>query len=169
MKPLKDIVRELKHKNIDDVRIIPASRIALANWVPVKCRYGCSLYGKSWSCPPSTPPFEEAERMIRGYRTALFIRFRPGSRGKAPQDTVLNIERTLFLSGYHKAFAFFPEPCSECKKCAYPKNCKHPDRRRPTTESFGVDFFTTAKNIGVRMEVLQEKKSYILNTLVLVE
>jgi predicted metal-binding protein len=169
MKPLKELIPEISGPAIKGIRPIPASRISVADWVRLKCMYGCTLYGRSWSCPPASPSLEEARKILREYRTALFVTFKPGKDAGKMNEILLEMERKLFLEGYCKAFAFFPSPCSLCKKCAYPKDCKHPGKKRPTPEAMGIDVFRTAANAGIRMDVLKEKKPFSMSTLVLAE
>ncbi len=170
MKPLKELIPEISRRpDIQEIRAIPASRISIANWVRLKCQYGCTLYGGSWSCPPAAPSLEETRKIMREYRTALFVKFMPNRAASGLNETLLEIERKLFLSGYCKAFAFFPSPCSFCKKCAYPKHCRYPDKKRPTNEAMGIDIFRTAANIGIKLDILKEKKPFSMSTLILVD
>lgn len=173
MKPLSAIVKSVmkKHNDIEEIKPIPATKIAAGDWVGIKCQYGCSFYGRSWSCPPATPTIGDARKVLDDYRTALFIRFKPSglSSRKKHEEALLDIERSLLLSGYYKAFAFFPGPCSACSKCAYPKGCVHPERKRPTAEAFGIDIFLTARNAGLPLSVLKEKKAFSDNSIVLIE
>ncbi len=172
MKPLKELIPGIsKQPGIQEIRQIPASRISAANWVRLKCQFGCTLYGRSWSCPPATPSIDETRKILREYRTALFVMFKPKSPGKpgSMNQTLLEIEKKLFLEGYCKAFALFPSPCSLCRKCAYPKQCTHPEKKRPTNEAVGIDIFRTATNIGIKLDVLKEKKPFSMSTLILVD
>jgi len=164
-KPINDIVRDItrKHSDITEIRVIPAARISLADWVGLKCMYGCTKYAKSWSCPPAAPSKDEAGRILKEYRTVLFVSLRPGNH----DDTVLDIERMLFKEGYYRAFGFFTSPCSFCKSCAYPKECRHPEKKRPTSEALGIDIIRTARNIGIKLE-MTEKPPFV-NTIVLID
>ena len=46
-----------KGKNYGLNAIFPFSidKIAVAEWVHLKCRYGCNRYNTNWCCPPATP------------------------------------------------------------------------------------------------------------------
>ena len=52
-------------------RIIRARRIVTAEWVRLKCQFGCGGYGKRLCCPPHTPTPEQMRRAIAGYEYAL--------------------------------------------------------------------------------------------------
>ena len=71
---------------------------------------------------------------------------------------VLEIERTAFLDGHYFAFAI--RTCNLCKVCAVAQGnpCPTPDKVRPCDQSFGIDVYKTARNLGLPCEVLQNKQ-----------
>ena len=60
----------------------------------------------------------------------------------------ISLERMLFLEGYYKAFSLVGECCALCKECAYPEDCRFPQEKRPSVESFSIDVIGTLKNLG---------------------
>jgi hypothetical protein len=48
-------------------------QIILAEWVHLKCRYGCSKYNTNWCCPPATPRPEKVRKIIDEYSNALLL------------------------------------------------------------------------------------------------
>jgi predicted metal-binding protein len=71
------------------------------------------------------------------------------------------LERTVFLAGYYKAFAFLCGPCDLCRTCvAVPTKgdktaaCQHPDQARPAMEAAGIDVFATVRAAGLPIEVV---------------
>jgi predicted metal-binding protein len=56
----------------DDIRLISAELIAVAEWV--RWRYGCRAYGKHFCCPPFVPDPEDTRKLLAGYRHALLVR-----------------------------------------------------------------------------------------------
>lgn len=67
-----------------DVRIIPASKVVVEDRVVLKCRVGCSNYGKTLACPPYTPSAEEFRKIVGEYNYALFMKF--ASRAEAGSE-----------------------------------------------------------------------------------
>lgn len=59
----------------DEFRWLPAADITVAQWVRMKCTYGCDEYGKSVACPPKNPPVSECERFMREYSQAAIFHF----------------------------------------------------------------------------------------------
>ncbi len=148
---------------------IGADKIIVAEWVNLKCRYGCMRYNTNWCCPPATPDPERTRRILSEYSTALLL---VGS--KSHTDFCVNnakkravqvrcwkgtivMERMLFLEGYYKAFSLVGECCALCKKCTYPQDCRFPQEKRPSVESFSIDVIGTLQNLGLNSQVAVNK------------
>jgi len=145
-------------------------KIIVADWVNLKCRYGCKQYNTNWCCPPATPSIEAVRGILSDYsRAALLVGrknspdfYRNNKRKRAMQvrcwkGTVI-LERMLFLEGYYKAFSLVGESCALCKTCAYPEDCKFPQEKRPSVESFSIDVIGTLKNLGITSVVNSDIK-----------
>jgi len=135
-----------------DARIIPAEGIYTAEWVRLRCQYGCGMYGRSLACPPHSPTPAQTRRVLEEYTTALLIR----SNGDADVcEIATKIEREAFLDGYYKAFSFHAGPCHFCENCDPSKPCRNPSLARPAMEAAGIDVFATAHRAGLPLEVLR--------------
>ncbi len=144
------------------------NNIVVAQWVNLKCRYGCSQYKANWSCPPATPDLSEVKTIFSEYSTALLLVgnqnrndfYRDSNRNRTDQvkywKGTVSLERMLFLKGYDKAIGLVSGACSLCKKCAYPDACRFPMEKRPTVESFYIDLVGTLKNLGINTKVALE-------------
>jgi predicted metal-binding protein len=145
---------------IENIYPFSTEEIVVAEWVQLKCRYGCTRYNRSWCCPPATPAPEKVREIISEYSVALLLQsthclpsfYHEDGRKRASlvrcwKGTV-SLERMLFLDGYHKAFGLVGESCSLCKKCVYPRNCRFPQEKRPSLESFSIDVIGTLQRLG---------------------
>ncbi|WGI16881.1 DUF2284 domain-containing protein [Methanonatronarchaeum sp. AMET-Sl] len=162
-----------------DYCVFDAGLIVVEDWVRLRCRYGCSSYGKFYSCPPYTPSVDETRELVGEFDWAVMFFFRdldPGeetsSMGhyfqkqiRGVHEVMLEAERQSFLNGYYKAFSFWGLPCSYCKECTIQTNspetsckegCRHPTKIRPTIEGSGINAFKTAENIGIDLKILQD-------------
>jgi predicted metal-binding protein len=153
-----------KH-GFDDFKWIDPATIVVAEWVRMKCMYGCSGFGKNACCPPNTLPVVECRRFFDEYRTAAIFHFekkvaKPEDRRQWCREInkrLLELERGVFLSGYHKAFLLFVDSCHLCAECANTRaECKNPKSARPAPEAMAVDVFATARGCGYPIEVLSE-------------
>jgi len=137
----------------------------VAQWVRMKCMFGCSEYGRNASCPPNTPSVPECRRFFGEYKTAAIFHFqktvdRPEDRGAWTRQVnmaLLEVEREIFLSGYQKTFLLFMDSCRICSECVGERiECKNRVSARPAPESMAVDVFATARQFGYPIEVLSD-------------
>ncbi|MCP4114490.1 MAG: methyltransferase domain-containing protein [Desulfobacteraceae bacterium] len=142
-------------------RAVPLSpdRVVTAPWVRMKCRFGCAGFGNNLQCPPRTVDHEETRAMLDAYTTAILVQGAPP--GKEFHQRLLDLEKTAFLAGFHKAFVFGAGPCPVCPACPDTGICRHPDRARPAMEASGIDVYTTARNAGFSLTPVQEKHNYV--------
>ncbi len=139
--------------------ILPAVEIATGSWVRQKCRFGCSEYGKKLQCPPYSINYSETEEMLKSYSWCMLVEDMPP--GNKFHKKLLNLEKRLFLAGFHKAFSFGAGPCTVCKKCPEDNICRHPDKARPSMEASGIDVYEICKAAGIRLKPVSEKGRYV--------
>jgi predicted metal-binding protein len=182
----KDLISELgqigRKYNINEIVPIKTDDICVAPWVRLKCKFGCSKYGKSWCCPPETPDPEKMQIILDGYREALLLcgtikncdfYLENQKKRRIQVNTwkgTLALERRIFLAGYYKAIGLVSENCALCKTCPYPRECKFPQDRRPSVESCSIDIFRTLENINRQFQIAQDVSSeYSCYSIILLE
>ena len=163
-----------KKHGINEAMVIYTAKIDVRDYVALKCKFGCSRYGKSHNCPPNTHTPEEARKIMAEYKKALLVggEVKGGFAGqKKISEGIIAIERALFLEGYYKAFALAPGSCVECKDCTYEKgaNCIYPELCRPSMESIGIDVFSTLKKFKKNLHVIKDRTSFMSYGLILLE
>jgi len=83
---------------------------------------------------------------------------------------VAALERELFLAGYHRAWGMGASPCAFCETCNLAGPCRFPRQARPSMESCGIDVYTTVRQAGWEIEVVQTPEApFRLFALVLME
>ena len=151
-----------KGENYGLTAIFPFSidQIVVAEWVRLKCHYGCSRFDSNWTCPPAAPGPDKVRTILDEYKLALLLVgtkncsdfYLDNGRKRISQvrcwKGTISLERMLFLEGYYKAFSLVGECCALCKECAYPEKCRFPQEKRPSVESFSIDVIGTLKNLG---------------------
>ena len=165
---LDELLENNRNSGLETIIPFPVEKIDVAEWVRLKCQFGCCQYGTNWCCPPASPDLEKTNAVLQEYSLALLL---IGSRQcknfylsnasrRAEQvrtwNEVVRIERKLFLQGYDKAISLVSGACALCKKCTYPKACRFPKERRPPIEAFSIDLIGTLKNLGINTPVAQE-------------
>ncbi len=154
-----------ENQGYTDFKWIEPQKIVVAQWVRMKCLFGCAESGKNATCPPSVPSVSECRQFFSEYRTGAMFHFEktvdhPEDRHawtRGVNTKLLDLERAVFLMGYEKAFLLFMDSCYLCDECAkLRKACKQPRLARPSPESMGIDVFTTARQYGYPIKVLSD-------------
>ena len=150
---------------ITDYRWLDPAEIVVAEWVRMKCVYGCREYGRNAACPPNAPPVDACARFFREYKRAAVFHFaktvdRPEDRhpwSRKLSLELLKLEHAVFKAGYVKAFLIFFDSCGLCLECAGSRTaCKEPKLSRPTADALAVDVFSTVRKLGYPIKVLSD-------------
>jgi predicted metal-binding protein len=172
-------IRVLGEKyHMDEIALLRTRDIAVADWVQLRCKYGCKKYATNWCCPPETPTPDQTKTLLQEYKKAFLLsgkiknsEFHKDSQKKRRTQVAMwkgtvALERQLFLWGYYKAFALVSENCALCRQCTYPDTCIFPMYRRPSVESCSIDIFQTLRNIGkpftIAHDVTEQYRCYSL-------
>jgi predicted metal-binding protein len=156
----------VRSHGVTDFRWIDPKAIVVAQWVRMKCEFGCRHYGHNATCPPNTPTVDECRRFFAEYSSTLVMHFpkafaNPDERHAWTREVNLGlseVERDVFLAGHHRAFLLFMDSCGICAECGATRaECKEPRIARPTPEGMAMDVFTTVRQIGYPIEVLTER------------
>ncbi len=152
----------LKEKGYTDYRWIDPRKIVVAQWVRMKCMFGCGQYGRGGACPPNTPSGAECDRFFNEYDDAIILQFegqmdRPDDRhawSARINARLVKLERAVFLAGYHRVFQLFMDSCAFCKSCTGNRAaCEQPRMARPSPEAMAVDVYATVRRFGFPIEV----------------
>ena len=157
MRPLEVYCQEASEIGLDGAKVIDPRSIVTAEWVRMKCQFGCTGFGRTLCCPPHTPTPEVTRRVIDGYEKAILLhrRLKRGERSRDLTQRLVRLEREMFLDGYYKAWGMGSGPCRLCKTCDTTEACAHGDDARPSMEACGIDVFATARLNGFPIEVLR--------------
>lgn len=140
------------------VQPIDVSLIHVADWVGLKCEFGCNGYNLP-HCPPNSLKPEETKVMLKDFTKGLLLQGVPPTRDF--QRMVLQAEHTAFKKGYYKAFSLWAGPCSICPECGGTGNCRNHKNARPSMESSGIDVFETIRRAGLSLKTRPQKDDYI--------
>jgi predicted metal-binding protein len=144
---------------------IAPEQIVVAQWVRMKCMFGCSNYGRKGACPPQTLEVSDCERFSREYSDAVVFHLRlqednpEGRIGwyREMAFKLVELERKAFLAGFERACMLLFGGCYLCQGCTREKSlCKLPEKARPAPEGLAVDVFSTVKKLGYPISVLTD-------------
>jgi predicted metal-binding protein len=163
-----------KDHGFNNYKWINPSDIVVAQWVRMKCMFGCPNYGSKAACPPQTPSVSECERFFEEYSSAVVFHIRvqfddPEDRFDWYKDMALKLvelERQVFLAGFERALFLLFGGCQLCEECTVKRSqCKQPRLARPSAEGMAVDVYSTVKKlefpISVRTEMAQAMDRYV--------
>ncbi|MBC3887517.1 DUF2284 domain-containing protein [Acetobacterium paludosum] len=154
------------NKQFTDFKWVTGEKIKVAQWVRVKCMYGCDSYGKKSTCPPNTPTVSECREFLSEYESAVIFHFQEKLDTdealhqwcKHINKELLKIEKEIFLLGFHKAFALLVDECKLCSDCVSDRvMCKNKKMARPCTEAMAIDVYGTVRDLDYPIHVLADK------------
>ena len=137
-----------------DAKFINPTEVATASWVRWKCQFGCGRFGLNLGCPPHSPAPSETRKVLDEYSLGILFE---ASRGE-PTRIAAELEREIFLSGYHKAFGMGYGSCRLWEECGLEKGCRYPDKARPSMEACGIDVYATARKQGFTISVVRRRE-----------
>jgi predicted metal-binding protein len=155
MSKLEKYVDLAKSLKMVDAMLISPKDVFFDIRAILKCRWGCEdFFQNSMRCHTRDTTYQERVEMVKRYNDILLVH---SHDARELSMAVLEIERRAFLDGYYFAFAI--RTCNLCKSCAAEQGhpCPTPDKVRPCDQSFGIDVYKTARNLGLPCEVLQNQ------------
>ena len=57
-----------------DAAAIPASAVVTAEWVRMKCLFGCQGFGRRFGCPPYSPTPKETAAVLKEFTAPVYSR-----------------------------------------------------------------------------------------------
>lgn len=130
-------------------------------WV---CEHECTMYGKSWACPPGVGTVESCKKKCLSYKNCLMI-----STITEVAD-ISDLEATLATRGDHEAvtdqvadlfreqgvepYVLSTEACAICPRCAIldGESCRFPEKMHPCVESQGINIVPTLERNGLEFQ-----------------
>lgn len=125
------------------------------------CEHECSMYGKSWACPPGVGSVECCRAKCLSYDRCLMV-----STITEVAD-ISDLQATLATRTDHEAltdhvaalmrqqgvepYILSTEACAICEKCAIleGKPCRFPEKMHPCVESQGINVIPVLENMGM--------------------
>lgn len=125
------------------------------------CQHECSMYGKSWACPPGVGSVESCQAKCLSYDQCLMV-----STITEVAD-ISDLQATLATRVDHEAltdqvaelmrqqgiapYVLSTEACAICEKCAIldGQPCRFPEKMHPCVESQGINVIPVLENMGL--------------------
>jgi len=164
------LIQMVISRGATSAKVIPIEAISVNDWVRQKCEFGCTQYGKKYTCPPYVQPPKQTRKILKEYNKALIIKFgeiKDRMEWRGIQKLMAELEREAFLSGLYKAFAYGAGTCKLCDNCSADqvqsptqfdkRECANRRIARPSMKGVGIDVYQTAKNAGYDLKVVPKE------------
>ncbi len=164
MKSVEAYCQKALEVGVDGAKVIDPRLVVTADWVRMKCQFGCPGFGMTLCCPPFSPAPEVTRKVLDSYQKAILLHQQirnPEKRRERTKDfnaVLVHLEIEIFLDGHHKAWSMGSGPCRLCRECDTQSSCKHGYEARPSMEACGIDVFTTARQNGFPIEVVRSRE-----------
>jgi predicted metal-binding protein len=150
----------------DRAQAIDPASVVVAQWVRMKCLFGCDEPGVYRTCPPDgAPALDDTRALLHEFGRGILLGVGPivgearsDAESRRLNDAARALERELFLAGFHKAWTMGSGPCEICAACSQGEPCPTPELARPSMEGCGVDVFTTVRSAGWEIEVVKTRE-----------
>ncbi len=128
------------------------------------CQHECTMYGKSWACPPGVGTVEACQNKCLSYDSCLLI------SSLTEVADISDLEATLATRADHEAltdqvgnilrangvqpYILSTEACAICPRCAILDDlpCRFPERMHPCVESQGINIVPTLEANGLEFQ-----------------
>ena len=126
---------------------IDPRQIEFSERIRYVCEHECTMYGKSWACPPAVGSVAECREKVLSHPEGLVF------TTLTEVEDIAEITRQVrdILRQYASdVLTLSTEACAVCRHCSYPDApCRHPDRMFPCMESYGVVATDLAEKNGI--------------------
>jgi len=160
MEAVEVYCREALEMGVDGAKMVDPRSVVTAEWVRMKCQFGCHRFGTGLCCPPHTPTPDLTRKVVDSYQRSILIyrRLAKDEKTKNFNEIIVRLEMKIFLDGYYKAWSMGSGPCRLCKVCDSNAPCKHAQEARPSMEACGIDVYNTLANVGYELRVVKSLK-----------
>ena len=152
--------RQLRELPLYIYEFIRTDELVFSDRVRYICETECSMYDRSWACPPAVGTVEECRERVMRFEEGLLI------ATITEVSDIANIDETLATRAPHEAITrqvlelvwqqaaetlvLSTESCAHCERCTWPDApCRHPDRMFPCVESHGILVTDLAEKRGI--------------------
>lgn len=153
MKEIQDqLIRTAMEMGAQDAVPFSIEDIVFDERTLLKCLFGCSGGMHYCPSPKDSVTVKDYIQMMKKYKYGMLILT---DNLKDGQDITIALEREAFLGGH--PFAFGATECAVCEECTQPEDlpCVSPKTLRIPLYALGIDVYSTVKNVGWELEVVQ--------------
>ena len=139
---------------------IDPRQIEFSERIRYVCEHECTMYGKSWACPPAVGSVAECREKVLSYPAGLgfttltevedIADLEATLATRAPHEQITRQVRDILRQYAADVLTLSTEACAICEHCTYPNApCRNADRMFACVESYGVVATDLAEKNGI--------------------
>lgn len=128
---------------------IDSQTLVFSDRIRYVCEHECTMYGRSWACPPAVGSVAACRQKALSYPAGLVFttlcevediaNIEQTLATRKPHEEITRQVRDILLQQSPDVLTLSTEACAICAQCSYPDGpCRHPDRMFPCVESYGI-------------------------------
>ena len=152
--------RQLRELPLYQYEFIRTQDLVFSDKVRYICRTECSMYGKSWACPPAVGDLDACKARCLSFPEGLIIvtisevediaNLEQTLETRAPHEEITRQVSDMMRPMVQEMMVLSTESCAICEHCAYPDGpCRFPERMYPCVESHGILVTEMAERCGI--------------------
>lgn len=128
------------------------------------CEHECSMYGKTWACPPGVGSVPECQSKCLQYQNCLMIAtitevndiadINETLSTRPEHEKITNQVGDMLRSLGETPFILSTEACTLCERCAIldDQPCRIPEKMHPCVESQGINILPLLESNGLEFQ-----------------
>lgn len=119
----------------------------------------CGAYNRNWTCPPAVGTIEECQAKMRQYKTGILLQtvgyMSKTIDSRCYRETERRHMKNFYAfveeirKAYPHALCLGAGGCRVCKQCAYPEDCRFPEKAISSMEGYGLFVTQVCRDAGV--------------------
>lgn len=119
----------------------------------------CGAYGKNWTCPPACGSLEECQEKMHRYEHGILLqsvgRMTKAIDSRCYRETERRHMKNFYAFAeeirkeYPDALCLGAGGCRICKQCAYPEECRFPEKAMSSMEGYGLFVTQVCRDAGL--------------------
>jgi predicted metal-binding protein len=157
---MNDWIKEAKTSGFDTAVFFDPQILSSREDVREMCAADkCKAYGKNWTCPPACGTIEECQARMRSYGQGILLQSVGHMRKTIDSRCYLETQDRhskslhsfagLIRQVYPDALCLGAGGCRICKECAYPSECRFPQKAMSSMEGYGLFVTQVCRDVGV--------------------
>jgi len=153
-------IEKAKELGFDEAAVIDPKTLVAREDVRSMCAADkCGAYNRNWTCPPACGTVDECQQRMRQYEKGILLqsigRMTKAIDSKCYRETERRHMKSFYAlaeeirKAYPNALCLGAGGCRVCKRCAYPEECRFPEKALSSMEGYGLFVTQVCRDAGV--------------------